>query len=951
MSDIYDYKTKEKHWQQSWLEGGVYSWNEDESLKEGNLRQKYFKGKTTKQPNTFVIDTPPPTVSGVLHMGHIFSYTQADFIARFQRMMGKNVFYPMGFDDNGLPTERLVEKITGRKAHTYESRAEFIEVCKQHVAQAEEQFRDLFKSIALSVDWKLEYQTISALSRTLSQASFLDLYNKGLLQRRLEPVFWDTVDRTAIALAEVEDRKLESRHNYIKFQLDTGEDIFIYTTRPELLPACVAVMYHPDDKHLYEGKFSLTALFNVKVPLIADEKVDKTKGTGLVMLCTFGDETDVYWFKKYQQEYKLEELRIIEDDGKLSQKHIAHAGGYKERILNTFTEKKFTDKKIQPTYQPSGVISDVWEKRLDLNKAITDALAEAGLLYESDLKTPEAMPPKKETFFMHTVKVAERSQAPLELIPSYQWFIKIEDYKEQLRKKANECVWHPTFMKQRIESWIDGLKQDWCVSRQRYFGVPTNALKLSIFNVIPAYNQGLGNEIEKLKNSLLGILGKDLSGYPEPTLLQKFESLKNLLEQDEKYKEYGLKAEICLDTPPNLILVKDKYGDSFYLKEDTDVLDTWATSSISPQLNSWGISDDINDDLAIRISQITGKSESYIKARQKALFPADLRPQAHEIIRSWAFYTIVKAFLHSKKDNQDKDNPDKDNNGTIPWKNLMISGWCLAKDKTKMSKSKGNVITPIELIEQHGSDAVRYWASTSRLGTDTAFSEDLLKIGRKLVNKLWNATKFASIHFSKLQKGATATNKIDKWIISRLNKTIASYIENFEKYEYATAREVAEDFFWNTFCDNYLEIIKKRIYNEDGKDNTGEQSAIYTVKVAIEVILKLFAPFVPHITEELYHSLYSKASIHSRGSMPKASDFIIDEDAEKLGQMVINILNEVRKAKADAKVSLKYEVKELKISGVDKELLESSIEDLKAVTNSLNIEIGGGQEFAAEIIF
>ncbi|MFN5352055.1 MAG: valine--tRNA ligase [Alphaproteobacteria bacterium] len=890
MSDIYDYKTKEKHWQQSWLEGGVYSWNEEDSLKEGDLRQKYFKGETTKQPNTFVIDTPPPTVSGVLHMGHIFSYTQADFIARFQRMMGKNVFYPMGFDDNGLPTERLVEKITGRKAHTYESRAEFIEVCKQHVAQAEEQFRDLFKSIALSVDWKLEYQTISALSRTLSQASFLDLYNKGLLERRLEPVFWDTVDRTAIALAEVEDRQLESRHNYIKFQLDTGEDIFIYTTRPELLPACVAVMYHPDDKHLYEGKFALTALFNVKVPLIADEKVDKTKGTGLVMLCTFGDETDKYWFDKYKNTHNLPLRVIINKEGKSDVFEIFRT--IKDEVEDKPILKKlqkYNGFKVQPTYQPSGVISDVFEKRQDLNKVITQDLAEAGLLYESNLETPEAMPPKKETFFMHTVKVAERSQAPLELIPSHQWFIKIEAYKKELKQQAEKCNWHPSFMKQRVESWIDGLKQDWCVSRQRYFGVP-----------VPMEYDA---EESNTKTSDLIIYSYQRKEIPPKISQLPFDPIK-----DKK--------------PENIA--------------DSDVLDTWATSSISPQLNSWGISDAINDELATRISQITGKDTTYIKARQKALFPADLRPQAHEIIRSWAFYTIVKALHHQE---------------TIPWKNLMISGWCLAKDKTKMSKSKGNVITPIELIEQHGSDAVRYWASTSRLGTDTAFSEDLLKIGRKLVNKLWNATKFASIHFSKLQKGAKATEKIDQWIISRLNKTITSYIENFEKYEYATAREVAEDFFWNTFCDNYLEIIKKRIYNEDGLDNAGEQSAIYTVKVAIEVILKLFAPFVPHITEELYSSLYSKASIHSRGSMPSAKDFAINENAENLGQSIINILNEVRKAKADAKVSLKYEVKELKISGVNKELLEGSIEDLKAVTNSLNIEIVGGEEFLVKVEF
>jgi len=588
LPQTYNHQTSEKAWQQHWLKEKTYHWDESAPREE-----------------TYVIDTPPPTVSGTLHMGHIFSYTQADFLARFQRMAGKTVFYPMGFDDNGLPTERLVEKVKKVRA-TDMSREAFIELCEGVAEEARIEFRDLFVTAALSVDWDQEYHTISADSRRMSQMSFIDLLNKDRAYRKLQPMLWDPVDQTAIAQAEVEDKELPSFFTDIAFGVEGGEEIVIGTTRPEMLPACVAVLYHPDDTrytHL-AGKTAITPLFGAKVPLLADDMVKIDKGTGLVMCCTFGDETDIAWWRKHNLPTKI----ILNKYGKLD--------------LSEFPQTT----EITALHNLKAVTAR--EKVLELLKL-------AGLI-------------RKQEAITHAVKCAERSGAALEILPTNQWFIKVLDQKEQLKAKARECVWHPDYMRLRVEQWIDGLSWDWCVSRQRYFGVP-----------FPIWYSKRAGEEGK-------ILVADIDQLPVNPLV---------------------------DLPKN------------YTREeviaDMDVMDTWATSSISPQLSSKGISGNLMLDAA----------------RHKKLFPADLRPQAHEIIRTWAFYTLVKAHLHED---------------TIPWKNLIISGWCLAADKTKMSKSKGNVVTPVGLLQEHGTDAVRYWASTSRLGADTAFSEDLLKIGTQI---------------------------------------------------------------------------------------------------------------------------------------------------------------------------------------------------------------------------
>ncbi len=791
----YNFTENEKKWQQIWQEKQIYAYNPNVSKEE-----------------TYVIDTPPPTVSGQLHIGHVYSYTQTDFIVRFQRMIGKNIFYPMGFDDNGLPTERLVEKQKQIKAYNID-RSEFIKICEEVVASEEEKFRSLFTQIALSVDWSLEYQTISPLSRKISQMSFLDLVQKEEVYRANQPILWDPVDGTALAQADIEDKEETSFMNYITFKTEQGDPLTIATTRPELLPACVAVFYHPDDgryKHL-AGKSAITPLFNEKVPLLADPLVQQDKGTGLVMCCTFGDQTDITWWKTHNLPLKT----IITKKGTIDFQHEISIDGLKIKEART---------------------------------KIIDILKEQELLIKQEEIT-------------HTVKCAERSGAPLEILTVPQWFVKTISHKEELLKRANELNWHPKNMKIRLENWINAISWDWCISRQRYFGVP--------FPVW--YSKKVGEEGK--------ILYADISQLP-------VNPLRDL--------PIGYSKE--------------------EVEPDLDVMDTWATSSVSPQLSTHGIS----DDFAVN------------KDRHDKLFPMDLRPQAHEIIRTWAFYTILKAHLHQN---------------TLPWKNIMVSGWCLAEDRSKMSKSKGNVLVPEKLLEQYGSDVIRYWSANSKLGADTAYSEDVMKNGKRLVNKLWNAAKFVSIHFDKLKgedKKAKLldvkekiTNEFDQWIINKLVELVKLATNELQNYEYANAMHLTEKFFWAVFCDNYLEISKTRSYDEENKNPQGQYSSILTLYHVMQTLLKLFAPFMPHITEELYQILYSENSIHVKGSWVNYGDLNYEIDA-KGAEGLLEILDIVRKFKAEKNLSIKAPIKLLEVSGI---VLSAELaEDLKNVTSAEEIQ-------------
>lgn len=843
LPDTYNHSEAEQRWQQAWEGNKVFRW-------ESHLPRE----------QTYVIDTPPPTVSGQLHMGHVFSYTQADFIARYQRMAGKTVFYPMGFDDNGLPTERLVEKEKKVRA-TDMSREDFIALCNGVSEEARKEFRNLFTSIALSVDWEQEYHTVSDQSRKISQLSFLDLARKDRAYRKLQPMLWDPVDQTAIAQAEVEDKEQPSFFNDIAFAIDgSDEKITIATTRPELLAACVAIFYHPEDaryKHL-KGKYAVTPLFGVKVPVMEDDTVEPEKGTGIMMCCTFGDEADIEKWRKHNLPMRL----VLNKYGKLH--FVATEAGYEP-------VQQDGEAVVYPA-SANGVIEALQglKTKAAREKSI-ELLKESGDLLESKP-------------IVHAVKCAERSGAPLEILPTYQWFVKVLDEKAELKAKAAQCQWHPPFMRVRMDQWIDGLSWDWCISRQRYFGVP--------FPVW--YSKRAGEE------------GRILFAEPDQLPVNPLVDLPKGYTRDE-------------------------------VAAEADVMDTWATSSISPQLSSRSINADLAD----------GDAQRHAK-----LFPADLRPQAHEIIRTWAFYTLVKSHLHEN---------------TIPWKNVMISGWCLASDKTKMSKSKGNVVTPVDLVRDKGADVVRYWASTSRLGADTAFSEDVLKIGRKLVNKLWNATKFAAIHLNHLtETPKTAAEEVaagrvscvlDKWILTRLHRTIAIATQEFERYEYADARAAIEDFFWNDFCDNYLELVKNRVYGNDGTE-ADRLSAVIAIYHCLNGILRLFAPFVPHITEELYSHIfdgeYEKAgSLHARGSWPKAADFPCDADAETAGIDAVELLNVVRRLKSERNVSIKYPIERFEVAiqqqiYAQKTMLEEAFIDLKGASNSAEVCWGGTGVHASE---
>ncbi len=804
----YKFSDSEKKWQEFWQKESIYTWNEGES-----------------RANTFVVDTPPPTVSGQLHIGHVYSYTHTDFIVRYKRMKGMNIFYPMGFDDNGLPTERLVEKKKNIKARQLK-REEFVEICKEVVKEEEARFRDLFNRIALSVDWNIEYQTISNTSITISQMSFLDLVNKGEIYRDSQPMLWDPVDQTALAQADIEDQEKTTLMNDIKFTDESGNSLVIATTRPELLAACVALFYHPDDvryKHL-AGQTAISPLFGAKVPILADELVSIEKGTGLVMCCTFGDQTDVLWWRKHKLPTKIiiskwGTITNVEFDDNCSNKDLANK--YASQIL----ELKITEARVK----------------------IIEILRNEGLLLAQTEK-------------LQNVRCAERSGAPLEILTTPQWFIKSVSHKSDMLEKSKQLNWHPQSMKIKLDTWVNGISMDWCISRQRYFGVPFPAW----------YSKRKGEE------------GKVIFAKTEQLPVDPLKDLPEGYLRDE-------------------------------IEPDYDVMDTWSTSSVSPQLNSHGI------------------APGYMinEKRHKNLFPAYLRPQAHEILRTWAYYTMLKSHLHEN---------------SLPWTNIMISGWCLAEDRSKMSKSKGNVLVPDTLLAQFGTDVVRYWAANSKLGADTAYSEDVMNNGKRLINKLWNAAKFASQHFDKLSESekkltppevlSLASADFDKYFLNQLFNVVNHCTTEFEKYEYASAMDLIEKFFWSQFCDNYLEITKTRAYDEEEKDPDGARSARITLYYSLKILLKLFAPFIPHITEEIYQILYSNESIHRRNSWPEVILSKREDHTEAL--QLLDILELVRKIKAKDNLSIKTPVSCIEVKG--KKMSDSLVSDLLSVTSTAEIK-------------
>ncbi|MCL2342053.1 MAG: valine--tRNA ligase, partial [Firmicutes bacterium] len=687
----YDALEKEEKWLNYWRENKVY---------EFNLNQRKI----------YSIDTPPPTVSGNIHIGHIFSYSQTEILARYKRLRGYNVFYPFGFDDNGLPSERLVEKEQGKRAHEI-SREEFSKHCYTTTDKYEAEFKELFSKMGVSTDWNIAYKTVAPSTIKISQTSFLDLVEKGKCYHKESPALWCHECLTSIAQAELESKTFKSTFNYINFKtVEDSEEFTIATTRPELLPAIVCVIVNPNDEkrsHLI-GKTAHIPVIDVEVPIIADEKVAMDKGTGIVMCCTFGDQTDIEWWKKYNLPLKY----ILTSDGKINESVPKYAG----------LKIKEARKKIIEDLQAGGYIVKIEELE-------------------------------------HEVQSHERCGTEVEYSVINQWFIDIMNHKKDFIRIGNEINWYPAYMKTRYDEWVSNVAWDWCISRQRYFGVP--------FPVWYCKECG------------------------EPVFAKKEDLPVNPLVDSPK-------CDKC-----------SKCGHSEFTPE-TDVMDTWATSSVTPLIN-----------------MKYGEKENY----EDILRPMSLRTNASEIIRTWDFYTIVKSFYHF---------------GMRPWDNVMISGFVMANKGEKVSKSKGNSkAEPIELIKQYSADIIRYWAATGRLGTDIIFSEETLLRGKKLINKIWNVSKFIEMHLSDYKdKQFDDFEYVDKWILGRFGEMEKSFINYLEDYEVGLALNVLEKFFWD-FCDNYIEIVKHRLYRPEEFGDIPRYSGQKTVYIILYKLLQDFSIFFP----------------------------------------------------------------------------------------------------------
>ncbi len=769
----------------------------------------YAFDRARPREDTYAIDTPPPTVSGSLHVGHVFSYTHTDVIARFQRMRGRNVFYPMGWDDNGLPTERRVQNYYGvrcdpslpydpafvappkpEKQPISVSRPNFVALCEQLTAEDEKVFEHLWRHLGVSVDWALTYATISKSSQRVSQLSFLRLLNRDLAYQLEAPTLWDVDFRTAVAQAELEDREQPGAYHKIKFEIANGQlpahssaigHLEIDTTRPELIPACVALVAHPDDeryKPLF-GTMVLSPLFKVPVPIKAHPLADPDKGTGIAMICTFGDLTDVIWWR----ELSLPVRATIQANGTLRPVTFGAAGWETDDAAAA-----------QAAYdQLAGLsASKARVKIVELLKASGDLLGD----------------PRPIT---HSVKFYEKGDRPLEIITSRQWFIRTLDQRDALLKRGDELRWHPEYMRARFENWVNGLNSDWCVSRQRFFGVP-----------FPVWYRVGANGVTDCSARLLP-------------------------------REDQLPIDPSTDVPDGFTAAQRGAPGGF--AGDLDVMDTWATSSLSPFIVcGW-------------------ETDPALFART---FPMHLRPQAHDIIRTWLFSTVLRAHLEANE---------------LPWADTAISGWVLDPDRKKMSKSKGNVVTPMALLDEHGSDAVRYWAAKGGPGVDTAFEPGQMKVGRRLSIKLLNASKFV---LTKTEPAGDPTSLLDVGMLMRLDKVIGVTTRELDGYDYAAALREVESFFW-WFCDDYIELVKRRRAGDDA----GARSANYSVQRALEVLLGLFAPYLPFVTEEVW-SWWKSGSVH-RSPWPQASGRFDDAraaDALALASTVTAAIRQQRSVKS-----------------------------------------------------
>ncbi len=837
----------EQKWDAAWAAQGTYLFDRGAAAAKGRA-------------GVFSVDTPPPTASGSLHIGHVFSYTHTDVKARFERMRGKTVFYPMGWDDNGLPTERRVQNYYGVRCDTslpYTpgftppfqgdakslkpadqvpiSRRNFIELCEALTLEDEKAFESVFRQLGLSVDWTQTYRTISDDTIRTSQLAFLRGLERGEAYQAMAPTLWDIDFRSAIAQAELEDREQQASYHRIAFHKTDGTgDIHIETTRPELLAACVALVANPDDERYqpYFGKTVRTPLFDVEVPVLAHHLAQKDKGSGIAMICTFGDVTDIIWWR----ELDLPNRTILGPDG---------------RILPDAPDVLVTDAAKDAYAQIAGLTVFSAKKRM------AELLTESGELLE--VSKP----------FSHPVKFYEKGDRALEIVSTRQWYLRNgardAEFREKLLELGRGMNWHPDFMRVRYENWTNGLTGDWLVSRQRFFGVP-----------IPVW-YGLDADGER-----------DYDRVITPAL-------------------DVLPVDPTTDVPPGY--TEDQRGVAGGFDAERDIFDTWATSSLTPQLaGGWQRDDELWNLVA----------------------PFDLRPQGQDIIRTWLFSTMVRSALED---------------GRAPWSDAAISGFIVDPDRKKMSKSKGNVVTPADILDQHGTDAVRYWSASSRLGADAAFDPQnptQVKIGRRLAIKVLNAAKFV-LSFP-VPEGAQVTHALDAAMLATLDKVIVDATKAFESYDHARALELTEAFFW-TFCDDYLELVKERAYNQA---DAGQASAALALRLALSTLLRLLAPVLAFATEESW-SWFEEGSIHTAPwPVPQG----LEGDPVILTAASAALIG-IRRAKTEAKASQKTGVTRLVLRADDDTIaaLRGAEGDLKAVGRIENLElIGGGTELVVDAV-
>ena len=858
----------------------------------------YRFDRSAPRERVFSIDTPPPTVSGSLHVGHVFSYTHTDAIARFQRMRGMEVFYPMGWDDNGLPTERRVQNHFGvrcdpsvpydprfqppseasGKETVSVSRPNFVELCLRLTETDEQAFEALWRTLGLSVDWSMTYTTIGRLAQRISQRSFLGLLARGGAYQLEAPTLWDVDFQTAVAQAELEDRERPGAMHRVRFMAAEGDgsgtdrstgtdpptgthppagtnppaEALIETTRPELIPACVALLAHPDDERQrgLVGKDVLTPLFGTRVPVLTHPLVEPDKGTGLVMVCTFGDLTDVTWWR----ELSLPVRSVLAPDGRLADVPWGTPGWESEDLSRA--RESYEQLRGRSINQA--------------RKRIVELLERSGELVGEPTPVTRA------------VKFFEKGERPVEIVTSRQWFIRTIEHREELIARGRELKWHPPYMRARYEDWVNGLTGDWCVSRQRFFGVP-----FPLWYPIDAD----GNVL-----------------YDQPIA--------------------ALQADLPVDPSTDM---PDGYdpsqrGQPGGFLGDPDIMDTWATSSLTPQIAGHAGEDD----------------ELFAK-----VFPMDVRPQAHDIIRTWLFSTILRSHL------------DYDE---LPWANAAISGWVLDPDRKKMSKSKGNVVTPMHLLQEHGADAARYWAASGRPGTDTAFDPQQIKVGRRLAVKLLNASKFA---LADLPPEGELSHPLDRALIARLAAVVADATQSFEGYDYARALERSETFFW-WFCDYYLELVKGRRYDPDPAVSASVSRAL---RLSLSTFQRLLAPFLPFVCEEVW-SWWQEGSVH-RASWPDAAELItispgavstpgvgaVSSREDTALSLAADVLREVRKAKSQARRKMRAPVRRVVVHDTPErlralelccgDLIEAgaieALEQREAEELSVEVELASGQ--------